>query len=37
MSVLSKAGDFICRAMQLDDLAAVIRIQAEAYIDEILD
>lgn len=28
---------FICRAMQLQDLAAVIRIQAEAYIDEILE
>lgn len=28
---------FICRAMQLRDLADVIRIQAEAYIDEILE
>lgn len=29
--------EFICRAMQLCDLADVIRIQAEAYIDEILE
>jgi predicted N-acetyltransferase YhbS len=28
---------FICRAMRLCDLAAVIRIQAEAYIEEILE
>ena len=28
---------FSCRAMQLHDLADVIRIQAEAYIDEILE
>jgi ribosomal protein S18 acetylase RimI-like enzyme len=35
MSVQLKAGDFICRAMQVDDLAAVFRIQAEVYIDEI--
>lgn len=28
---------FICRAMQLRDLADVIRIQAEAYINEILE
>ena len=28
---------FMCRAMQLRDLADVIRIQAEAYIDEILE
>lgn len=28
---------FICRAMQLSDIADVIRIQAEAYIDEILE
>lgn len=28
---------FICRAMQLCDLTAVIRIQAEAYVDEILE
>ena len=37
MSAFSNAGDFICRAMQFSDLAAVIRIQAEAYIDEILE
>lgn len=30
-------SEFICRAMRLCDLAAVIRIQAEAYIDEILE
>lgn len=30
-------GKFICRAMQLHDLVDVIRIQAEAYIDEILE
>lgn len=30
-------AEFICRAMQLRDLEAVIRIQAEAYIDEILE
>lgn len=30
-------GNFICRAMQLHDLVDVIRIQAEAYIDEILE
>lgn len=30
-------SEFICRAMQLRDLEAVIRIQAEAYIDEILE
>lgn len=29
--------EFICRAMQLRDIADVIRIQAEAYIDEILE
>lgn len=28
---------FICRAMQGQDLAEVIRIQAEAYVDEILE
>lgn len=28
---------FVCRAMQLGDLADVIRIQAEAYVDEILE
>ena len=28
---------FVCRAMQWQDLAAVIRIQAEAYVDEILE
>ena len=28
---------FVCRAMQLRDLVDVIRIQAEAYIDEILE
>lgn len=28
---------FICRAMQLRDLADVIRIQSEAYVDEILE
>ncbi len=27
----------VCRAMQLSDIAAVIAIQAEAYIDEILE
>ncbi len=30
-------AEFICRAMQSRDLEAVIRIQAEAYIDEILE
>lgn len=30
-------AEFICRAMQSRDLDAVIRIQAEAYIDEILE
>lgn len=30
-------AEFICRAMRLSDLDAVIRIQAEAYIDEILE
>jgi ribosomal protein S18 acetylase RimI-like enzyme len=30
-------SEFICRAMQLHDLEVVIRIQAEAYIDEILE
>lgn len=30
-------AEFICRAMQLHDLVDVIRIQAEAYIDEILE
>lgn len=30
-------SEFICRAMQLRDLEVVIRIQAEAYIDEILE
>ena len=30
-------NEFICRVMQRDDLASVIRIQAEAYIDEILE
>lgn len=29
--------EFICRAMQLRDISDVIRIQAEAYIDEILE
>ena len=29
--------EFICRAMRLSDIADVIRIQAEAYIDEILE
>jgi ribosomal protein S18 acetylase RimI-like enzyme len=29
--------EFICRAMQLCDITDVIRIQAEAYIDEILE
>lgn len=29
--------EFTCRSMQLRDLADVIRIQAEAYIDEILE
>lgn len=31
------SNDFVCRVMQRDDLASVIRIQAEAYIDEILE
>lgn len=35
MSVRLNAGDFICRVMQLSDLAAVFRIQAEVYPDEI--
>lgn len=30
-------SEFICRAMQLCDLDAVVRIQAEAYVDEILE
>ncbi|MDO8343219.1 MAG: GNAT family N-acetyltransferase [Cellvibrio sp.] len=30
-------AEFICRAMQSRDLEAVIRIQAEVYIDEILE
>lgn len=30
-------AEFICRAMQSRDLEAVIRIQAEAYTDEILE
>lgn len=30
-------AEFICRAMQLCDIVDVIRIQAEAYIDEILE
>lgn len=30
-------SSFICRAMQLPDLADVIRIQSEAYADEILE
>lgn len=30
-------ASFICRAMQARDLIAVIRIQAEAYVDEILE
>lgn len=30
-------SEFVCRAMQLHDLEVVIRIQAEAYIDEILE
>jgi ribosomal protein S18 acetylase RimI-like enzyme len=29
--------EYICRAMQLRDIVDVIRIQAEAYIDEILE
>lgn len=31
------SNDFFCRAMQHSDLACVIRIQAEAYVDEILE
>ncbi|WP_235425635.1 GNAT family N-acetyltransferase [Cellvibrio mixtus] len=31
------SNDFFCRAMQYSDLACVIRIQAEAYVDEILE
>ncbi|HSC66083.1 MAG TPA: GNAT family N-acetyltransferase [Cellvibrio sp.] len=37
MSILDKQGDFFCRAMQSSDLAAVIRIQADAYVEEILE
>jgi ribosomal protein S18 acetylase RimI-like enzyme len=37
MNMQLNMNEFICRAMQLSDLAAVIRIQAEAYIDEILE
>lgn len=37
MSVRENAGDFSCRAMQLSDLVEVVRIQAEAYVDEILE
>ena len=37
MNMQLNMSEFICRAMQLSDLAAVTRIQAEAYIDEILE
>ena len=37
MIVLDKQGDFFCRTMQSSDLADVIRIQADAYVDEILE